>query len=99
VGSDKVVMATNGRPELQRALLESFVSQLEGKRYDNAAMGRRIAHATYLDPHENDNVEGAVFGMDLMPLLVDDALDIREYALGYVDRLRDAVSDQIDELL
>lgn len=99
VGDDKVVMPTNERPELQRALLEVFESQLEGKRYDNAAMGRRVAHATYLDPHENDNVEGAVFGMDLTPLIQDDALDIRSYALGYVDRLHDAVADQIDELL
>ena len=99
VGDDKVVMDTTGRAELQTRLLEVFESQLAGKRYDRAAMGRRIAHATYLDPHENDHVEGAIFGMDLMPLIEDDSLSIREYALGYVERLRSAVADQLDELL
>ncbi|MFP6583825.1 MAG: PIG-L family deacetylase [Candidatus Hydrogenedentota bacterium] len=99
VGDDKVVMDTTCLPELQRELLEVFESQLEGKRYDRAAMGRRIAHATYLDPHENDKVEGAVFGMDLTPLITDDSLNLREYALGYVERLNTAVADQLDELL
>lgn len=99
VGADKVVMPTNEHSDLQRALLEVFESQLEGKRYDQAAMGRRVAHATYLDPHENDNVEGAVFGMDLTPLIMDEPIDIKTYALGYVNRLHDAVAHQIDELL
>lgn len=99
VGDDKVVMDTTPLPELQRSLLEVFDSQLEGKRYDRAAMGRRIAHATYLDPHENDNVDGAVFGMDLTPLIADDSLDIRDYALGYVERLNTAVAEQLDGLL
>ena len=75
-----------------------FKSQLAGKRYDLAAMGRRVAHATYLDPHQNDNVEGAVFGMDLTPLIVDDTLDIDSFTRGYIDRLSEDVLSRLRDL-
>jgi LmbE family N-acetylglucosaminyl deacetylase len=99
VGDDKVVMDVSGEENLQRKLLEVFGSQIAGKRYDLAAMGRRVAHATYLDPHENDAVSGAIFGMDLTPLIEDDDLDIEAYARGYIERLNDAVIGQIRDLI
>ncbi len=99
VGDDKVVMDVSGEENLQRKLLEVFESQLTGKRYDLASMGRRVAHATYLDPHENDKVSGAVLGMDLTSLIEDDDLDIENYARGYVERLNEDVVARLRGLL
>ena len=58
---------------------------------------RRALH--YLDPHENDNASRAVFDMDLSPLIADDSLDLKEYALAYVARLDQSIADQIDDFL
>lgn len=99
VGDDKVVMDVSGEENLQRKLLEVFESQLAGKRYDLAAMGRRVAHATYLDPHENDEASGTIFGMDLTPLIEDDDMDIEQYARGYVERLNEDVVERLRGLL
>ena len=98
VGDDKVVMDSSPQADLQRKSLEAFESQIEGKRYDLAAMGRRLAHATYLEPHEIDDASGVVLGMDLTPLVEDESLDVRAYAMGYVERLRGDVEERLERL-
>ena len=50
-----------------------------GKRYDLAAHGRRLANATFHRSHNVDTVELANFGMDLTPLIKDDAIDLRDF--------------------
>jgi len=99
VGEDKVVMDTSPKHTLQEALLKVFESQIAGgKRYDLAAMGRRCANATYLEPLQVDEVSGAVFGIDLTPLIQDDTLNVEEYALQFVDRLKDDCMDRFSRL-
>lgn len=89
---DKLVMPVAGYEHLQAALLGVFDSQIAGgKRYDLAAMGRRRAHATFHESHGVDANTGAVFGMDMTPLLHDDALDPIDYVAAYLDRFRDDV--------
>lgn len=94
--ADKVVMEASGREGLQAALLGIFDSQIAGgKRYDLAAMGRRRANATFHQSHGVDANTGAVFAMDLTPLLADDAIDPLDYVAGYLARFRDDVLDRV----
>jgi len=96
VGGDKVIFDASDNEDLQLKLLQVFETQVAGgKRYDLAAMGRRKAHATYLEPLQVDNVTGAVYGVDMTPLIENDTLDPAEFALGFVDNLRDDVEDRI----
>lgn len=99
VGDDKIVMDSSEHHALQEALLEVFKSQVAGgKRYDLAAMGRRCAHATYLEPLQVDEVKGAVFGIDMTPLIQDDSLDVETYAMEFLDRLKDDCIDRFKRL-
>ena len=93
---DKVVFDCSRHEDLQRQLLEVFESQVAGgKRYDLAAMGRRRANATYLDPHEVDQVTGAVFGIDMTPLIRDDDLDITQFATAFTASLQADVASRL----
>ncbi|MCH8204167.1 MAG: PIG-L family deacetylase [Candidatus Hydrogenedentes bacterium] len=87
--ADKVVFDCSEHEDLQRQLLEVFESQVAGgKRYDLAAMGRRRANATYLDPHHVDQATGAVFGVDMTPLIQDDELDIAQFASDFTAKFQ-----------
>ena len=87
--ADKVALDTSARPALAARLLACFQSQIAGgKRYDLAAAGRRLAHATFHDSHTTDRAKALTFAMDLAPLVHDDRLPIEKFILGHVDRLR-----------
>ncbi len=93
---DKVALESGRRPELAAALLNVFDSQLSGgKRYDLAALGRRVAHATFATPHAVDRMAGITWAMDLTPLVHDPALDVTAYTLAYVDRLRSDIAARL----
>ncbi len=95
---DKVVFDCSQHEDLQRQLLEVFESQVAGgKRYDLAAMGRRRANATYLDPHQVDQVTGAVFGLDMTPLIHDDELDIAQFASNFTAKFQSDVNSRLQE--
>jgi LmbE family N-acetylglucosaminyl deacetylase len=97
---DKVMFDVDRFPNLAAALVEVFDSQITGgKRYDRAEMGRRLANATYAASHATDTSQAMTYAMDLTPLIDDDALDIKEYALGYVERLLQDVESRIDKLI
>ena len=96
---DKVVFDCSQHEDLQRQLLEAFQSQVAGgKRYDLAAMGRRQANATYLDPHQVDQATSAVFGLDMTALIQDDEQCPKETATSFVQRLGDDVRARLDRL-
>jgi LmbE family N-acetylglucosaminyl deacetylase len=99
VGDAKRVLDCSDREPLQLELLRAFESQIEGKRYDLAAMGRRRANATYLEPHEIDATRGAVFAVDLTSLVQDDELDVKEITLAYVHELERDVRDRFARLI
>jgi LmbE family N-acetylglucosaminyl deacetylase len=93
---DKVVMQASAREHLQMALLGVFDSQIAGgKRYDLATMGRRRAHATFHESHGTDDHTGLVWGMDLTPLLADDAPDPTEYVAALILRFSEDVSQRV----
>lgn len=94
--ADKVVMDVSAFPNLAGALNGVFDSQITGgKRYDLAVLGRRLANATFFDAHASDQCTHLQWGMDLTPLIVDDSLDVIEYTLAYVERLKGDIRSRI----
>jgi LmbE family N-acetylglucosaminyl deacetylase len=89
VDPDKVALDAGRDPELAARLLRVFASQIEGgKRYDDAALGRRAANATFHTSHAVDAAKAVTWAMDLTPLVRDEQLDVVNFTLSYVDRLR-----------
>jgi len=96
---DKTVLDVSAHENLGAALLGVHDSQIAGcKRYDLATPARRRAQATFHEGYEVDTTTGLVFAMDLTPLIQDPGLHISTYVAGYVDRLRAAVVNLIEEL-
>lgn len=96
---DKVPLDVSAYPDLAKALLAAFDSQISGgKRYDLATLGRRHANATYMASHAVDTSSAVTFAMDLTPLVEDDSLDIGEYAQGFVGRFAEDVVERLRRL-
>jgi LmbE family N-acetylglucosaminyl deacetylase len=94
--ADKVALDSGRRPELALELLKVFDSQISGgKRYDLAAIGRRLANATYFNSHAADSVAGITWAMDLTPLLHTATLDLAGFAQAHVECLRTDVIRRI----
>lgn len=94
---DKQVFNTTQNQQLQEKLLDVFVSQISGgKRYDLAAMGRRLSNATFFESHATDELSSAIYGMDLTPLIENDELSIKDYILEFVDRFKQNIINNLD---
>jgi LmbE family N-acetylglucosaminyl deacetylase len=84
---EKVVMDVSGYEALAAKLSACFASQIEGgKRYDLAVAGRRAANATFADPHAIDETSLVIYGMDLTPLIVDEARVPTDYIDALIGR-------------
>ncbi len=96
---DKVAFDTTAHENLQAALLGVFDSQIAGgKRYDLATLGRRRAHATYHASHGVDETTGTNFGMDLTPLVEDDALSPLDLLRAHIGRFQAEVESRFGKL-
>jgi len=94
--NDKIALDSGRRPELAAELLKAFDSQIVGgKRYDLATQGRRLANATFHTSHATDRLSGITWAMDLTPLIKDATLSLRDYTLGYLDRLKADVAARL----
>lgn len=94
--SDKTVLDVSGRPNLENALLGVFDSQIAGgKRYDLAAVGRRLANATFSESHGVDASPAVTYAMDLLPLLREPDMQPAVYVQQYIKRLEQDVTDTI----
>jgi LmbE family N-acetylglucosaminyl deacetylase len=99
VDQDKVVFRLDAHDNIATALVSVFDSQVAGgKRYDLATMGRRRAHATYLESHAVDVAQYVSFAMDLTPLITDDTLDPHDYVQGFIRRFAEDVSARLKKL-
>ncbi|MBI5767177.1 MAG: PIG-L family deacetylase [Verrucomicrobia bacterium] len=97
--ADKVAMNASPNPKLAEELVGVFESQIAGgKRYDRAAIGRRVANATMLSSHAVDSVEAVSFAMDLTPLVVDEKLSARDFTLAHIEKLRADVGGRLEKL-
>lgn len=96
VDADKIALDAGSQPELAGKLLQAFDSQIAGgKRYDAATLGRRTANATFHTSHAADKSTAITWAMDLSPLVADENLNVCDYTLAYVDRLREDVAGRL----
>jgi len=96
---EKEVLAVSSGSGVPAALIGVFDSQVAGgKRYDLASAGRRLANATFFASHDTDEVEEAVYAMDLTPLIADSALSVSEFVLDAVERFKRDIADTIASL-
>jgi LmbE family N-acetylglucosaminyl deacetylase len=87
--ADKVVMDVSGHDKLAAKLNGVFESQIAGgKRYDLATLGRRSANATFFDSHATDAATQLIFGMDLTPLIADEARDMVEFTASFIEQFQ-----------
>lgn len=97
---EKITLDVDKHPNLASALVEVFDSQIiGGKRYDLAAMGRRIANATYFESHQIDSSKSLIYAMDLTPLIIDDSLDVCTYVLNYIRHFEEDVNNKIKQMM
>jgi len=98
VDSDKIALDAGRHPQLAAGLLKAFDSQIAGgKRYDLAALGRRLAHATFHTSHATDRFAGITWAMDLTPLVADPALSLTDFTLAHLDRLRTDIAARLEK--
>jgi LmbE family N-acetylglucosaminyl deacetylase len=93
----KVVLDVSDRANISAALSGVFDSQISGgKRYDDAVMGRRRAHATFFESHAVDSATLLTFAMDLTPLVQDDTLSVAAYTASLIDAMRADVVTRLE---
>ena len=97
---EKVLLSLANRPNLVRALISIFDSQISGgKRYDLALEGRLRSNATFFDSHAVDEMSLASYAMDLKPLVDDPSINMAEYVDGYVERFRQDVRSRVGRFI
>jgi LmbE family N-acetylglucosaminyl deacetylase len=95
--ADKVALDASANPELAEKLVAVFDSQIAGgKRYDLAAMGRRLSNATFFASHATDTTNALSFAMDLTPLVQDDTLSVADFTLRHIENLRADVAGRLE---
>lgn len=96
--SARVGMPFNGAAGLGKALLGVFKSQIASRRYDLGVPGRLRANSVFSD-EPAPRGQGLALGMDLTPLLLDDALSPRSLMERYLKAFRLDVLGRMDKLV
>ncbi len=92
----KIGFDVSRNERLQKKILDVFESQIAGgKAYTKASIGRRYQNATYFQSHSVDSYKMISYAIDLKPLLKNPQLSVKEYALSFVNDLK----EEIDSLL
>ena len=96
---DKSVFDTSSHPNLAAALIGVYDSQIAGgKRYDSAAMGRRLANATFYASHDTDKTDSLSYGLDITALVCDESLTSEAFIGRYIDNFKKEIFDRIGTL-
>ncbi|MCL2546485.1 MAG: PIG-L family deacetylase [Oscillospiraceae bacterium] len=94
--SDKVVFNTDPEPQLASDILAVFESQCAGgKRYDLAAIGRRVANATFFASHAVDTCNSCSYALDITALILDDTICPVDFIKAHIDSMRVDVEDRL----
>ena len=95
---DKAIFDTSKHPNLAAALLGVYDSQIAGgKRYDLAAIGRRMSNATFFASHDVDESDSISYGLDITELMNDETLSINAFIERYIDNFRVEIIDRINK--
>ena len=99
VAGEKIVRLPCAAPaDFGPSLLRTFRSQVDGKRYDLAAAGRRRAQATFGDAYAPDQVEEVVLALDLKPLVENPGLSLVDFVAGLTDEFQTQTLERIRRL-
>lgn len=97
---DRLLFDTSKYPDIENGVIAAYDSQCTPlKRFDLAAIGRRLGNATFQAPRDNDVTNSCSIGMDLTPLMEDETLDIREFALAFIDKFYGDAKELLDRFL
>ena len=92
----KVGFDVSRNEKLQKKILNVFKSQIAGgKSYTKASIGRRYQNATYFQSHSVDSYKMVSYAIDMKPLLKNPQLDVKEFALSFVDDLRKEIESNL----
>lgn len=92
---DKTLFDTAPHPTLAQEILAVYESQIAGgKRYDLAALGRRLANATFFESHETDTTESLSYGLEATDFVYSDR-PAAAFADEYIDRFRTEVHERL----
>ena len=80
------------------SLLRVFRSQVDGKRYDLAAAGRRRAQATLADAYSADQAEEVVLALDLKPLVENPKVTLAEFVSSLTGEFQKQTLERIRRL-
>lgn len=81
---------------LAKKLLDVYKSQIAGgKEYTKATIGRRYQNATYFQSHSVDICKQVSYAISYAPLLKNKELSIKEFALSFVDKLKEEVINNL----
>ncbi len=96
---DKVCFDTAAHPNLAAALLGVYDSQIAGgKRYDSAAIGRRLANATFYASHDTDSFESCSYGIDVTDCIAGGEPP-QDFICSYIRKFESEVRSRIGRLL
>ena len=99
VPADKITRLPCPAPaDFGPSLLRFFRSQVDGKRYDLAAAGRRRAQATFADAYKADQVEEVVLALDLQPLVENPNLTVADFVSRLTGEFQKQTLDRIRRL-
>ena len=94
----KIGFDVSRNERLQKKILDVFESQIAGgKAYTKASIGRRYQNATYFQSHSVDSFKMISYGIDLRPLLKNPNLSVKEFALSFVEDLKQEISEVIGD--
>ena len=94
----KIGFNVSRNERLQKKILDVFESQIAGgKAYTKASIGRRYQNATYFQSHSVDNFKMISYAIDMKPLLKKPDLSVKEFALSFVDDLKNEISEVIGD--
>ena len=62
-----------------------------------STLGRRYQNATFYQSHSVDEFKMISFAIDMKPLLKNPHLSVKDFALSFVDDLRDEVDNMIED--
>ena len=92
----KIGFDVSRNEKLQKKLLDVFESQIAGgKAYTKASIGRRYQNATYYQSHSVDSYKMISYAIDLKPLMKNPQLSVKEYALSFVEDLRNDIETKL----
>ena len=99
VPGDRVVRLPCPAPaDFGPSLLRVFRSQVDGKRYDLAAAGRRRAQATFADAYAPDQTEEVLLALDLRPLVENPKLSLTDFVFGLTGEFQKRTLERIRRL-